>query len=417
MIADERYYTLINKYLNLSELLPEYFLDFGCESFTNEQNIEHTLLSYAIFIHFVENLPNDKFYTYINEQISVKLQQIANQKNRKVYGSDIELYSFVDSHFDKSVDGYYSNFNKLINAEEVLGMMVTSFTLMSEKENIFFGLSSDILKKRLNKYRTDLQKCVSPNSNDLPFYILNSLFKLPTKTFIDRLFAKKKTINLKLLLNKILTESYENCIDCYLHLVLSYSPPWIEIVHKEPEFRDWCEPSVPSLTYDEEQLYEIIKRHINVRKSLIQNRFYAKSIISDKTETEIAIFSCAVLIFHKSSNQNDFYSEIEKGMISILMNMAYRHRLWNYVDEKFIQKRVVEYHEDIKQCLSDEPTELPYRSYYYLFGEPLTKEFIQQDFNDSEVTKFRGLLKEIVHVHNEVFKRICLDFFMYKKKF
>lgn len=434
MIADERYYTLINKYLNLSELLPKYIHVFGKEPLSKEHDLELSLLSCAIFMRFVEDLPNEKFYKYINKQISEKSEQIAKKKQIKqedkrplddlidlgaimLRQDEDKLKSFVEKFYDKSSEGYYSNFSQFMRVEQIKGNLLTSVFYMIEKDKIC-DFSVDIFEKKLNKYRADLQKCVSPNKSDLPFYILNSLFKLPTKTFIDRLFAKKKTVNLKLALNKILTESYENCTDCYLHLVLSNNPPWSDIEYDDkPKFLDWCEPSVPPLTNDEEELYEIIKRHINVRKSLIQNRFFAKSIISDKTETEIAIFSCAVLIFHISSNQNDFYSEIEKGMISILMNMAYRHRLWNYVDEKFIQKRVVEYHEDIKQCLSDEPTELPYRSYYYLFGEPLTKEFIQQDFNDSEVTKFRGLLKEIVHVHNEVFKRICLDFFMYKKKF
>ena len=434
MITDDRYYSLINRHLNLRELLPKYNNVFGNEPSSKEHDLELSLLSCAIFMRFVEDLPNEKFYKYINKQISKKSEQIAKKKQIKredkrplddlinvgaimLSQDEDKLKSFVEKFYDKSSEGYYSNFSQFMRVEQIKDNLLTSVFFMIEKDNIC-DFSLDIFENRLNKYRADLQKCVSQNNYRLPFYILNTLCKTPTKFFISRLFYNNKALQLKLALKQILEESYENCTDCYLHLVLSNNPPWSDIEYNDkPKFYDWVEPTLPPLTYDEEQLYEIIKRHINVRKSLIQIRRYAKIIISDKTETEIAIFSCAVLIFQKSAIKNEFYSMIENGMVSILMNMAYRHRLWNYVDEKLIQKRVVEYHEDIKQCLSDEPTELPYRSYFYLFNEPLAKEFIQQDFDVSSVTQFSGVLKKIVHEHNEVFERICFDFFMYKKKF
>ena len=121
-------------------------------------------------------------------------------------------------------------------------------------------------------------------------------------------------------------------------------------------------------------------------------------------------------MFYIPENQNDFYIEIENGMIPILMNMAYSNRLWNHVDTKFIEKRLAEYIEEIKQCLSEEETDLPYKSYYYLFNQPLAKKLIQQDFDDSEVTKFRDVLKKIAHEHSEVFARVCFDFLLFQKR-
>ena len=71
-MADHRYYTLINKYLNLKELLFEYIQDVGNEPFSNEQNVEFSLLSCAIFMRFVEDLPNDKFYSKIQKPLQLE---------------------------------------------------------------------------------------------------------------------------------------------------------------------------------------------------------------------------------------------------------------------------------------------------------------------------------------------------------
>ena len=425
-MADHRYYTLINKYLNLKELLFEYIQDVGNEPFSNEQNVEFSLLSCAIFMRFVEDLPNDKFYAYINKQISEKSRQIEKKqqltKVDKLPPNDVLdvgaifnrwdakiLERFVEEFCNKSTEEYYSNFNHFKRVEEIKFKFIISISDLLEKDKIC-DFSKDILEKRLNKYKSDLQKCVSPKINDLPFYILNFLYKLPTKSFIDRLFGRTKAVKLKHALKQILENSYENSIDCYLNLMLSINPPWR--VFNEPV--DRLPPPVPQLTYTEEELYKIIKSRIHVRKSLIQNRCFEKIIISDEAETEIAILSCAILMFYIPENQNDFYIEIENGMIPILMNMAYSNRLWNHVDTKFIEKRLAEYIEEIKQCLSEEETDLPYKSYYYLFNQPLAKKLIQQDFDDSEVAKFRDVLKKIAHEHSEVFNRVCIDIIHYK---
>ena len=430
-MADNRYYTLIDKYLNLKE-------DFGEETYSKQQDMELFLLSCAILLHNVKGLtPEELYYAQINTVLPAKSKQIAIDEDIYdeqgfLYGAfDINSYnsthvnmngvdenrlkSFINSHFDKSDKDYYRNFNRFIPLEEVVDNILESFLLWFDRVGT---LNVDFLKERLSEFCNDINNILIDDKN-LPWNTLNSIYHIPTKSFFDRFFAKKKAIKLKFTLTQIMNYSFYPSINCYLELALAFNPPpwrefnkqtYVDILPPPVPY----EPPVPQLTYTEEELYKIIKSRIHVRKSLIQNRCFAKIIISDEAETEIAILSCAILMFYIPENQNDYYIEIENGMIPILMNMAYSNRLWNHVDSKFIEKRLAEYIEEIKQCLSEEETDLPYKSYYYLFNQPLAKKLIQQDFDDSEVAKFRDVLKKIVHEHSEVFNRVCIDFINYK---
>jgi hypothetical protein len=180
---------------------------------------------------------------------------------------------------------------------------------------------------------------------------------------------------------------------------------------------DWLEPSVPKLTWQQQTLYKLIKDHTRVRRLLFQHSYFADELASNKSELEIAILTCVVFSSH---NSNDLHiktlQEIDNDIIAILRSIACSCTFF-HINQDFIRKRIFEYQDDLKQCQSEESTFLPFKSYNYIFNQPLKKEDIKQiQVDDNAVAKFKEVLIEIVENHKTVFdkyskKHVPFNFF------
>lgn len=169
---------------------------------------------------------------------------------------------------------------------------------------------------------------------------------------------------------------------------------------------DWLEPSVPSLNWQQSSLYRIIKNATDVRKTLLKQGYFANELASNKSELEIAILTCAVL---SSQSSNELHvktlQEIDNDIIAILRSIACSCNFF-HINQDFIRKRIFEYQDDLKQCQLEESTFLPFKSYHYIFNQPLATEDIKQiQYDHYTVAKFKEVLIEIVENHKTVYDR------------
>lgn len=178
--------------------------------------------------------------------------------------------------------------------------------------------------------------------------------------------------------------------------------------------KDWLEPSVPSLNWQQKSLYKIINNAAHVRKIIFKYGYFAHELASNKSELEIAILTCAVLSSHSSNELHvKTLQEIDNDTIAILMSIACSGNFF-HIDQDFIRKRIYEYQDDIKQCQVEESTFLPIKSYHYIFSQPLTKEDANQiQVDDIAVAKFKEVLIEIVENHRTVFDKISKKYVPY----
>jgi hypothetical protein len=168
---------------------------------------------------------------------------------------------------------------------------------------------------------------------------------------------------------------------------------------------DWIERSVPKLTWHQQTLHKLIVDKTRVRRMLFQHGYFAEELASNKAEMEIAILTCAVLSTHKSDNLHaKTLAEVESDIIAILRSIACSCEFY-HIDDTFLRKRMREYQEDINSSISERATELPYKSYHYLFNQPLSEDDVNQHIDDADVIKFKSVLSEIVERHNSYFGR------------
>jgi hypothetical protein len=108
-----------------------------------------------------------------------------------------------------------------------------------------------------------------------------------------------------------------------------------------------------------------------------------------KSELEIAIFSCANLLFMKLTKTKSNDNEEFKNNLIYVLSWFFSQQAY-FLPKDYYEKRFSEYQADIEQCIPDNLV-LPLYSYYSVLKSPLRQFELEKvnDFDTMELYKFK----------------------------